>query len=343
MLTTEAALTDTVKQGEDFRDDLRVTTTPLKAKQLPPGRLKKLISINDWRSAFSIFQTLMLLLTALAVALLVWQPVFLVIAVVVIGTQQHALIVLAHDATHYRLFKTRTLNDLIGCICGTMAGISMRTYRIIHRLHHNHLYQEKDPDIPLHGGYPRGRAYLVRKLLQDLCGLTTWKTYGYFFGKLSSKTEKEECNRLLEDTSSRLLRAARIDRYIVATAHLTALATSILFGFALEYLVLWILPLATVVPTLLRLRALCEHGAVLNFSSALTAARTNYPSKWFQWLLFPHHVNYHLEHHVYPAIPHYNLPACHQQMMQLGMLDNAEVRTIGKTLGMLFSDPSEDS
>ena len=96
-------------------------------------------------------------------------------------------------------------------------------------------------------------------------------------------------------------------------------------------------------PNPLRLRALCEHGAVLNFSSALTAARTNYPSKWFQWLLFPHDVNYHLEHHVYPAIPHYNLPACHQQMMQLGMLDNAEVRTIGKTLGMLFSDRSEDS
>jgi hypothetical protein len=34
----------------------------------------------------------------------------------------------------------------------------MCTYRVIHRLHHNNLYGELDPDTALHGGYPRGRA-----------------------------------------------------------------------------------------------------------------------------------------------------------------------------------------
>jgi hypothetical protein len=47
-------------------------------------------------------------------------------------------------------------------------------------MHHNNLYSELDPDTALHGGYPRGKAYLVKKLLKDLSGLTAWKTYAYF-------------------------------------------------------------------------------------------------------------------------------------------------------------------
>ena len=43
----------------------------------------------------------------------------------------------------------------------------------------------------------------------------------------------------------------------------------------MQYLVLWILPLVTVVQAILRLRAIAEHGATTDFSSPLTAARTN--------------------------------------------------------------------
>ena len=80
------------------------------------------------------------------------------------------------------MFNTRWLNDLIGRFCGIVVGVSMCTYRVVHRLHHNHLYEAQDPDIPLHGGYPRGRVYLLKKLARDLLGCTAWKTYAYFFG-----------------------------------------------------------------------------------------------------------------------------------------------------------------
>jgi len=53
----------------------------------------------------------------------------------------------------------------------------------------------------------------------------------------------------------------------------------------LEYLVLWILPLVTVVQAILRLRAICEHGATSDFSSPLTAARTTTCPPWLAWLL----------------------------------------------------------
>ena len=89
---------------------------------------------------------------------------------------------------------------------------------------------------------------------------------------------------------------------------------------------------------LLRLRAVCEHGAVIDLTSPLGAARTNLAPSLVQWALFPHHVNYHLEHHIYPAIPHYKLPDCHREMNRLGVLKGAEVRPIKETLGLIFAD-----
>ncbi len=103
---------------------------------------------------------------------------------------------------------------------------------------------------------------------------------------------------------------------------------------------LWLVPLLTVLQPILRLRAICEHGAVHDFSSPLTAARTNrgggLANALGRALLFPHHVNYHLEHHLYPAVPHYRLPRLHRLLADKGALDGAEVRDLGATLRIVF-------
>jgi fatty acid desaturase len=53
----------------------------------------------------------------------------------------------------------------------------------------------------------------------------------------------------------------------------------------------------------------------------------------------PHHVNYHIEHHLYPAVPHYNLPRLHAALEQHGILEGAEVRRFGETLPRIFAQP----
>jgi len=259
--------------------------------------------------------------------------------VLLIGTRQHALFVLAHEAAHYRLFEQRWLNDGAGRLCATLQGLSMRTYRVIHRLHHNHLYTDLDPDTALHGGYPRGKAYLASKLLKDLTGLTAWKTYAYFLGGAPAlNTRTRVAVRPLDDTSPKLRDEARRDRDTVILCHAGALLAFASTGLLLQYLVLWILPLATVVQAILRLRAIAEHGATTDFSSPLTAARTNLPPAWLGWLLFPHNVNYHIEHHLYASVPHYNLPGLHRELADRGLLSGAEVLPFGATLGKIFSD-----
>ena len=101
---------------------------------------------------------------------------------------------------------------------------------------------------------------------------------------------------------------------------------------------LWVLPLVTVVQAILRLRAIAEHGATTDFSSPLTAARTNIAPAWLGWLLFPHHVNYHIEHHLYASVPHYHLPELHREMTERGVLENAEVVDFPTTLKKIFAE-----
>ncbi len=109
---------------------------------------------------------------------------------------------------------------------------------------------------------------------------------------------------------------ARRDRNLVIGFHLALLAVFAWSGYLLQYLVLWVLPLVTVVQAILRLRAIAEHGATTDFSSPLTAARTNLAPAWLEWLIFPHHVNYHIEHHLYASVPHYHLPALHRETLE---------------------------
>jgi fatty acid desaturase len=319
-------------KGEEFKDDFR--------KALPREIVLRLARRSPWRASAAILHDLAVIAVAIAVALAFWpNPIIIFLSVVVIGTRQHALFVIAHDSAHYLLYERRWLNDLAGRACAMLQGLSMCTYRVIHRLHHNNLYGELDPDTALHGGYPRGRTYLIKKLLKDLSGFTAWKTYAYFLGGAPAlNTATNVTIRPLDDTSEKLRNEARRDRNAVIAFHLIVLLIFALSGYLLQYLVLWILPLATVVQAILRLRAISEHGATTDFSSPLTAARTNIVPAWLAWLIFPHGVNYHIEHHLYASVPHYNLRHLHREMTHRGMLDGAELMPFRLTLGKIFAE-----
>lgn len=335
------------RTGEEFREDLRApgSRNAQTRRLLAPAELAQLTGLSTPRSLLAIAQTLGLIGTAVALAVATWPSAWILLSVAVIGIAQHGLFVLAHEAAHYRLFANRIVNDLAGRAIGMVAGISMCTYRVIHRLHHNNLYTQEDPDTAIHGGYPRGRAYLVRKLALDLMGLNAWKTFAYFFGAPAINDDTRREIRPLDDTSPELRAAARSDRRWVIGFQAAAPAAAWAAGGGhglLLYAVLWLLPLLTVLQPILRLRAICEHGAVRDLSSPLTAARSNKTAgsiaNWAgRALLFPHHVNYHLEHHLYPAVPHYHLPQLHRLLAHKGALADAEVRDIGATWRLIFA------
>jgi len=350
----DAPVRDGAAAGEEFREDLRAPAVTPAARSpsagavrraLSPQELQALTELDDGRSLRAIALTGALTAAAITLGVTTWPSLWLVLCVPLIAVQQHAMFILAHDAAHYRLFRSRALNDAVGRALGMAGGISMCTYRVIHRLHHNNLYTDEDPDTAIHGGYPRGVAYLWKKLAQDVLGLNAWKTFGYFFGAPAINRDTSRALRPLDDTSPDLRAAARRDRWLVvafqAGAPLVALALGGWQALA-EYLVLWVLPMLTFLQVILRLRAIAEHGAVTDLSSPLTAARCNRTSgsAWNRLgraALFPHHVNYHLEHHLYPAVPHYHLPALHRLLADKGVLAGAEVRDVAATMRAIFA------
>ncbi len=329
----------TPASGTDFRDDAR------RRRPLPNEILAELTKMRDWPSWLAVGRNVGAIALLAALGLQVWpeegswvSALWLAPVICLIALAQQGCFVLAHDAAHYRLFKRRAVNDLAGRVLAGVVGISMCSYRIVHRLHHNNLYGDGDPDLPIHAGYPRGRRYLLKKLGRDLMGLTAPKAYAYFFGSPAVFGTAGAHANPLDDTAPALRTAARRDRWLVVAFHVAAPLGTWWFGYLLEYMVLWVLPLVTVMQATLRFRSILEHGAVTDLSSPLTAARTNVGPWWIMSFLFPHNVHYHVEHHLYPAIPHYNLPACHAELAKRGWLDEAEVRQVSETVSMVFAE-----
>jgi len=340
------------RQGEEFRTDLRplaqggVGARNASARRiLSAAELAPLTDLSDARSLAAVAQTAGVIALAIAFGIWAWPSPWIALTIVVVGAQQHALFILAHEAAHYRLFRRRALNDAVGRLIGMAGAISMCTYRVIHRLHHNNLYTEEDPDTAIHGGYPRGNAYLWKKLAQDVVGWNAWKTFAYFFGATALNDQTQRAARPLDDTSPQLRRSARLDRWFVVGFQLLAPLACFALGGArglAQYAAFWLVPMLTVLQPILRLRAICEHGATTDFSSPLTAARSNRTGGGAvnvlgRLFLFPHHVNHHLEHHLYPAVPHYHLPRLHRLLAEKGALDGAEVRDLAETFGLIFA------
>ena len=334
-----------VRQGEEFRDrNVR--------RRLPAAELAPLTRLSNWKSLQAIMQTVSLV--AVTAALGVFGMNFLhngsggepwfglcmiVVAVLLMGCWQHALAIISHESTHYRLFANRSANDVVGRLAGMLIGVSTYSYRIVHRVHHNNLYEAIDPDLALMAGYPRGKMYLTKKLLKDAAGLTAWRNYLYFFGAPALNANTGLKQKPLDDTTDRLRDMALADRWVVVAFHVCLPAAMFAIGCGSEYLVLWILPAITVQAVILRLRAVAEHGAPSDTSTPLGAARTNIDLPlWARVALFPHHVNYHLEHHLYPAVPHYHLPALHERLKAHGILDGAEVRPFAATMRRVFAE-----
>ena len=104
-----------IKRGEEFKDDFR--------KALPPELVQRLSRISPWRSAWSMLQEFLVIAALIAAALVWWTTWVVIPCVILIGTRQHALFVLAHEAAHYRLFEGGGLNDLAGRLCATLGKI----------------------------------------------------------------------------------------------------------------------------------------------------------------------------------------------------------------------------
>jgi fatty acid desaturase len=93
------------------------------------------IAFYDWRESWGLAW--------------LWNVPVTFVAVVLIGACQHRLTNLAHEASHYMLFRNRLLNELVSdWFCMFPMLSCTHHYRLQHLAHHQYVNDpEKDPDV----------------------------------------------------------------------------------------------------------------------------------------------------------------------------------------------------
>jgi fatty acid desaturase len=281
---------------------------------------------SDWQGVRALLQSWAIIAACFALA--AWQPHPLVIVamVVLIGGQQLALAVSMHEAAHHLMFKTRWANDWAGRWLAAYPVIQdMHRYRRHHLAHHRFTGTERDPDLSLASGFPISAASFARKIARDLFGITGVKALigsvlmlgGVLVYDVSGNGRKADRTGMTFGAKSRQF---IVGLYGVVLAQVALLAILWACGVAWMYL-LWAAAWLTTFPLFLRIRSISEHAMTPDPYDALNNARTTRARWWERLLYAPLNVNYHLEHHMLVAAPHWQLPRLHRLLRERGAFE----------------------
>ena len=81
------------------------------------------------------------------------------------------------------------------------------------------------------------------------------------------------------------------------------------------FLILWVIPLSTFTVAMMRLRTIGEHLGLPN-KQELDASRHTDGTLLERLSISPLNINYHIDHHLFPSVPYYNLPKLHQILLK---------------------------
>ena len=236
-------------------------------------------------------------------------PVLIPLAVVVIGTRQLGLFILMHDAAHGGLHRNRRVNDGVATwLCSS----TLRAYRPYHLQHHRYVQQAEDPDLVLSAPFPISRASFARKVWRDLSGQTFVKQR---FGPVVQRLRQRVAGGAATTLPELGRELGRDGRFLLGNA--LGLAVFAAAGVGWVWLLMWLLPMATWLPLVSRIRNIAEHALVAqDEADPLRQARTTLASWAERALIAPYWVNYHAEHHLFTQIPCWNLAEAHALLQQ---------------------------
>jgi len=290
------------EQAEQRREynSLRVAT-PIK---LSKEQLHALSEVNPFISTCHILLEWTAVVLAITLCHRYWNPVLYLASVAFIGARQHALLILMHDGTHYRLFRNRSLNDWVTEVLLAWPHlVTMRSYRDNHLAHHNYVNTERDPDWlrkkdNAEWHFPQSARSLLGIFLRDLIGI----------GGIN-------LIRLASSLSSAAKVPSKAFARIRLAFYVTVISGLFVAGCGKDLLLYWVVPFFTWLVFIMRVRSIAEHFAIEGKSGIYAQTRTTHAGLLARLFVAPKNVNYHIEHHFFPSVPFYRLPQLHSLLM----------------------------
>lgn len=285
--------------------------------------IRALMTPSAWQGARSVMTTWGLIAAAFVLlASFPRNPAAWLITLVILGGRQLALAILMHECSHQSLFPGATANQLVGTwLCAAPVWQRLGDYRTHHVKHHGRTSMEDDPDVGLSSAYPTSRWGLARKFVRDATGLA-------FLRRVPAL--------LLMDTGLLTYTASTGARWVSPRPSAGQMVKSLVRNFGPVFLTntilaltlallghawlfgVWVLAWATTFSLFVRIRSIAEHGVTECSMDPLKNTRTTRATWLARLTVAPHHVNFHLEHHLLPTVPHYRLTAMHHLLVERG-------------------------
>jgi fatty acid desaturase len=226
---------------------------------------------------------------------------------VIIGLLQYLLVQALHEAWHYHKGKSYFETIFVTNILSFLLFIPL-TARKIHFHHHKNLGDSiNDPDYVIP---PENIYQLIFQSIFYLSGIDAIKRY-FKLNNISDLSKE----RFYEKTINSL----------------SILSVQILFFFNLnfffnivfiDFIILWVLPLITIVNFLNKIRLIAEHGIGYGGTNLKSFSKNNLINRFLGAFGFVNHA----EHHVYPNIRYYSLEKIKKDFNNLYLNDKNIVK-----------------
>jgi fatty acid desaturase len=293
-----------------------MTSEFISATDLSAESMAKQLSAEAYRAIPRIFLDVGLWfgLAALAMYFQRWWLTPVVVFAIGFGPF-HDLLVQGHEGTHDLISRSRTINDFFTWLTLALAAISAEAHRRFHLDHHHYAHTARDPEFQYFDRVVRGVpgwAYLFIPMFAQI-GVNRYGLQREMPGEVRRRVYLE-----------------------LATGLVLHVALALAFGWR-RYLLFVAAPMVTGLYVASVLRSITEHHDVME-GNEWTNARsivTN-PVLEFLWS----NVNYHLEHHLYPAVPYHALPKLRRALARSYEEKHSNLESgYGRTALGLLRDP----
>ncbi len=267
---------------------------------LAPGQLRALSERQDGPSVRHAVASLGVLSAGLLLAYVPGSPAP-ALGVVGAGLMTGAMFPPFHEALHGTVFRSRRANNVFAAITGFFQVAGPTAYRAFHLQHHRASHSPDDPEIS------PALALLTDWATNPVTGLTLFSGVPILFGKLIALiTTVLLPTSVLKGPSPYLVDAEvgrmRLEAVIVLSLHALA-------AWALG----WTWPLLFVIGHLgMGPFLACEHTGLPMAGSVVMRTRSMAAPalvRWFAW-----NMNLHAEHHGWPSVPWWQLPALSESL-----------------------------
>ncbi|MDQ0858856.1 fatty acid desaturase family protein [Bacillus sp. V2I10] len=284
-------------------------------------KIRDLQQRNNWYNFFAIGLDWFIISLAIVLNYFIPTVWMYLISLVIIGSRMRGLDIMMHESSHRMLFKNRKLNKWVACFFAAYPiMISHKAYCKSHMSHHKYLWSEVDPDkqryqiVGLDKPPENRMKFFIHHCLKPLL-LVHVPNYLIGMIKVTAYAKDEP----------------RLDQVIRTVYWGVIIINSIIFGFWQELILFWFVPFLTTFQVLKYWAEMAEHAG-LESEQEIFASRNSF-GNWFERsLIHPHRNSYHLVHHLFPAVPHYNIKKAH-----LILLEDSEYQKAHHCTGFFLS------